>query len=1251
MQTMKDEKEPISKPEEIKTGQKFDLTDNIINLDELPKDSDGNRPKVEDVTEEGTINVNEPGEYAGQVKVTYSDGSSIVVNVPVVVSPWDKDVYEAKGGELEKEYGDTATKGEIADQVIVTPDKENIVVSKEVVGEIPSSGKDHEITVTVTYKDGSSENATVILSYKDASETYNPEGKDITVVEGGEAKAEDAIANKDALPKDTEYEWKEKIDTSTPGEKAGTVVVSYPDGSQDEVEVNITVTRKETEADKYEATDGILNVPYDASYKNDPDAFKFAIKSQTATTAEKGTYKFWVRLSNENLPKEGKGNRVPVRYQYKADKSIDDVEVIVNFLSASETFEPKVKEETVEVGGRVDLTDNVTNRGELPEGTKVTDVTPEGTIDTSKEGEYTGKIEITYPDGSKDTVDVPVTVEKPEKPDNETYKVFGSIINVPYGTKLTKEEIKSAAETTAPQDKVKGKWVKEDVPTSGTGNQLTVEFTYADGTKNEAIVTVNFGKAAELYNPEGRDIETVINGKPKPKKGIANKAELPEGTKYKWKEPVDTSKAGDHTGVIIVTYPDSSEDEVTVNINVTDNRDDADIHEPVGKDVDVELGAEPKAEDAIDNKTELPDGTQYEWERPIDTSKEGMTEGTVIVTYPDGTSEAVVVTIHVVEKEKDDADKYEAQTEPETVKPGGTIDLTDNVINMDDLPAGTRVVDITEPKIDTNKPGDYTGKVEIIYPDGSREEVEIEITVTEKTMAELFKPKTKKEVIFEGEDYKLTDNVTNLKKLPEGVKIKEIIDITPEGQIDNNKKGKYTGRIEIIFEDGSKIEKNVIVQVKKKPKDSKKYGKLVHIEQEIIYVGENPDFEDHINFDELPVFTDWKDESAYGEGRGEIDINRPGSYKAKIRIIFPDGSSIVKPATVVVLRDGEIATPSTPSVATPSTPSTPDPEDRTQAEKYNPLPNPIEIEKGEEIDPEDGIRNKDKLPEGTEYIDATPESVDKSKDFEATIIVRYLDSSEDTVKVPVTVKDNGKDDDKDDGKNDGKDDGKDDNHGGSDSNHGGSGNPGSSGGSGSSGSSGGHGSAYVPGGSNDTIYANPDRSVTRGSVGGAWKLIDAENHKWIYTTAAGAQARGGWMFIGNPYAKDEAGRFSWFKFNQDGIMEFGWIKSQNGKWYHTHAVSDGNLGILGKGWYHEVMDDRWYYLDEQTGEMQVGWTTVNGKAYYFTEEELVPQQTYFQKEDGYWYYDNEGRRPYGSMYQNEAAPDGRMVGQDGVRIG
>lgn len=56
--------------------------------------------------------------------------------------------------------------------------------------------------------------------------------------------------------------------------------------------------------------------------------------------------------------------------------------------------------------------------------------------------------------------------------------------------------------------------------------------------------------------------------------------------------------------------------------------------------------------------------------------------------------------------------------------------MIDNVINLPDLPIGTIVVDKTpENSIDSNKPGTYTGVIEIVYPDGSKDIVRVDVIV------------------------------------------------------------------------------------------------------------------------------------------------------------------------------------------------------------------------------------------------------------------------------------------------------------------------------------------------------------------------------------------------------------------------------------------------------------------------------------------------------------------------------------------
>ena len=56
------------------------------------------------------------------------------------------------------------------------------------------------------------------------------------------------------------------------------------------------------------------------------------------------------------------------------------------------------------------------------------------------------------------------------------------------------------------------------------------------------------------------------------------------------------------------------------------------------------------AGDAIMNKDQLPDGTKYSWQPAPDTSKKGKQEGTVVVTYPDGTKTSINVTVNIVNK-------------------------------------------------------------------------------------------------------------------------------------------------------------------------------------------------------------------------------------------------------------------------------------------------------------------------------------------------------------------------------------------------------------------------------------------------------------------------------------------------------------------------------------------------------------------------------------------------------------------------
>ena len=68
--------------------------------------------------------------------------------------------------------------------------------------------------------------------------------------------------------------------------------------------------------------------------------------------------------------------------------------------------------------------------------------------------------------------------------------------------------------------------------------------------------------------PEPQPIHTTPGVLPNPAEGIKNKAEMPNGTKYTWKEVPNVNTVGEHTGVITVTSPDGSSVDLKVKVYV-----------------------------------------------------------------------------------------------------------------------------------------------------------------------------------------------------------------------------------------------------------------------------------------------------------------------------------------------------------------------------------------------------------------------------------------------------------------------------------------------------------------------------------------------------------------------------------------------------------------------------------------------------------------------------------------------------------
>ena len=204
----------------------------------------------------------------------------------------------------------------------------------------------------------------------------------------------------------------------------------------------------------------------------------------------------------------------------------------------------------------------IKNKDDMPSGTKYT---WEKTPDVTKPGKTTGTVIVTYPDGSKDKVDVPVIIDNPTTPgDADKYTPEGQDVHTTPGVVPPAEKgIKNKDDMPSG---TKYTWEKTPDVTKPGKTTGTVIVTYPDGSKDKVNVTVIIG--TNHVTPEPQPIHTTPGVVPNPSEGIKNKNDMPEGTKYTWKEVPNVSTIGEHTGVVTVTYPDGSSVDVTVKVYV-----------------------------------------------------------------------------------------------------------------------------------------------------------------------------------------------------------------------------------------------------------------------------------------------------------------------------------------------------------------------------------------------------------------------------------------------------------------------------------------------------------------------------------------------------------------------------------------------------------------------------------------------------------------------------------------------------------
>ncbi|GEB41001.1 hypothetical protein Llac01_03410 [Leuconostoc lactis] len=274
----------------------------------------------------------------------------------------------------------------------------------------------------------------------------------------------------------------------------------------------------------------------------------------------------------------------------------------------------------------------------MPEGTKYSYKVP---IDTTP-GTKNVVVVVIYPDGSSDEVSVQLTVQLTVQSHAETYEPIGQNQTVKVGVEPDPREL-IANSIDLPEGTKYSYKVPIDTTTPGIKNVVVV-VTYPDGSSDEVSVQLTVQSHAETYESIGQNQTVKVGVKPDPRELIDNSISLPEGTKYSYKVPIDTTTPGIENVVVVVTYPDGSSNEVSVLLTVQSH---AETVTPIGQNQTVKVGETLDVSNCIINFADLPDGTQAKFKTPVDTSAPGIKEATVVITYPDGSTAEVIVTIIV----------------------------------------------------------------------------------------------------------------------------------------------------------------------------------------------------------------------------------------------------------------------------------------------------------------------------------------------------------------------------------------------------------------------------------------------------------------------------------------------------------------------------------------------------------------------------------------------------------------------------
>ena len=705
-----------------------------------------------------------PGEKAGVVTVTYPDGSKDTVNVTVNVRRL-ADEYAPTGTKITKNQNESVSNDELKAAVTISNNGNSKVKSVTPVGTISTAEYGNKtINATVTYLDDTTDSVTIPLEVRDVTkptiqtpsdrQNWNLIALDRTLPEikvtstdnsGGSGVKSTTVTG---LPNFLTYDEATKTIKFKNGVQE---VTKLPEGTDVQTHnITITVTDNANNSNSTQVTITVksMTTKYDATANSENQTVSYGDTPDAGTSVNKtnlpaGTTYTWATTPSTTTGPGDKAGVVTVKYP---DGSKDTVNVTVNVRALNDEYNLAATEIVVNQNDQISnerlktVVSATSKVGNVNGTDKILTVTAP-TINTANYGSQNITATVTFKDGTVKEVTIPIKVKDVTKPtisapgENTNWEMTALDKTLPSmriqaednvsGSGIATIEVRNLPEFLTFDKYNRTIVFKEgiqEVPKieyDNTMHGVTIVATDKAGNSTSILVNITVWSMRGKYNPQPIP-QTVDNGQvPKAEESV-NKTGLPEGTTVTWKTTPEVSTPGSHPGVALVHYPDGTEDEVEVPVTVKEQKE---TFNPTAKEPNqtVRHNEVPDPAKSI-NTNGLPEGTTYTWSEQPNTSTPGSKPGKVLITYPDKSTEEVPVTVEVTPQK----DEYTPTAIPQTVD-NGQVPKAEESVNKTGLPEGTTVTWKTTPEVST--PGSHPGVALVHYPDGTEDEVTVQIVV------------------------------------------------------------------------------------------------------------------------------------------------------------------------------------------------------------------------------------------------------------------------------------------------------------------------------------------------------------------------------------------------------------------------------------------------------------------------------------------------------------------------------------------